>query len=38
MFDIKAIRENPESFDAAWARRGLEPQSGSLLAMDAKLR
>ena len=38
MFDIKAIRENPEHFDGAWARRGMEPQSASLLAMDAELR
>lgn len=25
MHDIKAIRENPEAFDAALARRGLPP-------------
>ena len=26
MFDIRAIRDNPEEFDAGWARRGLEPR------------
>ncbi|WP_068306600.1 serine--tRNA ligase [Pararhodobacter sp. CCB-MM2] len=34
MHDIRAIRENPEAFDAALARRGLSPISASLLAMD----
>lgn len=38
MFDIKAIRENPDHFDAAWARRGMAPQANSLLAMDKELR
>ena len=38
MHDIKAIRQNPESFDAAWARRGLEPQSERILKMDGDVR
>jgi seryl-tRNA synthetase len=38
MFDIKWIRENPDAFDKAMARRGLEPQSAALLALDAKRR
>jgi seryl-tRNA synthetase len=38
MHDIRAIRENPESFDAALARRGLEPQAAELVAMDEKRR
>ena len=38
MFDIKAIRENPEHFDKGLARRGLEPKSTSLLAIDSELR
>ena len=38
MHDIRFIRENPEAFDAAMARRGLEPQSGSILETDAKRR
>ncbi|HNJ47484.1 MAG TPA: serine--tRNA ligase [Novosphingobium sp.] len=38
MHDIKFIRENPAAFDAALARRGLEPQSAALLALDADRR
>ena len=38
MFDIRWIRENPDAFDAAMARRGLDPQSPALLALDAKRR
>jgi seryl-tRNA synthetase len=38
MHDIKWIRENPESFDAALKRRGLAPLSPSLLAIDEKRR
>jgi seryl-tRNA synthetase len=38
MHDIKAIRDNPEAFDAALKRRGLEPLSASLLAIDEKRR
>lgn len=38
MFDIKWIRDNPEEFDKGMARRGLEPQSPSLLALDAARR
>jgi seryl-tRNA synthetase len=34
MHDIKAIRENPAAFDAALRRRGLEPMSESLTAID----
>jgi seryl-tRNA synthetase len=34
MHDIKAIRDNPAAFDAALKRRGLEPQSASLFAID----
>ena len=34
MHDIRAIRENPEAFDAALARRGLSPLAGDLLAVD----
>ena len=35
MHDIKLIRENPEAFDAALARRGVEPQSAAILALDS---
>ncbi|PCI46047.1 MAG: serine--tRNA ligase [Alphaproteobacteria bacterium] len=38
MFDIKAIRENPEIFDMGWKRRGLDPQSADLIALDTSLR
>ncbi|WP_024518818.1 serine--tRNA ligase [Bradyrhizobium sp. Tv2a-2] len=38
MHDIKWIRENPDSFDAALKRRGLAPLSPSLLAIDEKRR
>jgi seryl-tRNA synthetase len=38
MHDIRSIRDNPEAFDAALKRRGLEPMSASLLAIDEKRR
>jgi seryl-tRNA synthetase len=38
MLDIKWIRENPEAFDAALAKRGAEPLSASLIALDQKRR
>jgi seryl-tRNA synthetase len=38
MHDIKAIRENPEAYDRAWASKGLEAQSAAILAVDARLR
>ena len=38
MHDIKTIRDNPQAFDAALKRRGLEPMSASLLAIDEKRR
>jgi len=38
MHDIKSIRDNPDAFDAALNRRGLAPQSASLLAIDERRR
>jgi seryl-tRNA synthetase len=38
MHDIKFIRQNPEAFDAALARRGLAPQASQILALDEKKR
>ncbi len=38
MYDIKWIRENPDAFDRGLTRRGLEPLSGKLLALDEKRR
>ncbi len=38
MHDIRAIREQPEAFDAAMARRGLPPQAQAILAHDTARR
>ena len=38
MHDIKAIRDNPQAFDAGLARRGLAPISVSLLTLDEQKR
>src|SRR5437764_4394468 len=38
MHDIKAIRDNPATFDAGLKRRGLAPLSASLLAIDERRR
>lgn len=38
MHDLKAIRDNPEGFDQAMARRGLEPQSPDILRLDEERR
>jgi seryl-tRNA synthetase len=38
MYDIKWIRENAEAFDTGLKRRGLEPLSSSLLALDETRR
>jgi len=38
MHDIRFIRDNPEAFDAALARRGLEPQAADLIAVDEERR
>jgi seryl-tRNA synthetase len=38
MHDIKWIRDNPEAFDAALKRRGLEPMSAKLIALDQQRR
>ena len=38
MHDIKYIRENPEAFDAALARRGVEATAQSVLALDQAWR
>ena len=34
MFDVKWIRNNPDAFDASLKRRGTEPQSAQILALD----
>ncbi len=38
MHDIRSIRDNPEAFDRALARRGLPPQAPRLIALDEKRR
>jgi len=38
MHDIRAIRENPDAFEAAMTRRGLSGVSGDILALDAARR
>src|SRR5580692_4666993 len=38
MHDIKAIRDDPDAFDRAWASRGLGPQAAELLEWDERLR
>jgi seryl-tRNA synthetase len=38
MHDIRAIRENPDAFDAALAMRGAAPMSAEILALDESRR
>ncbi len=38
MFDLKWIRDNSEAFDAAMAKRGLEPKSAEILELDEARR
>jgi seryl-tRNA synthetase len=38
MHDIKAIRDNPQAYERAWALKGLPAQTPVLLELDAKLR
>jgi seryl-tRNA synthetase len=38
MHDLKSIRENPEGFDAALARRGASPVAGQIVTLDERRR
>ncbi|GAB4237330.1 MAG: serine--tRNA ligase [Methyloligellaceae bacterium] len=38
MFDVKWIREHPEAFDAALAKRGLAPAAEKILEIDGERR
>lgn len=38
MHDLRQIRDNPEAFDAALARRGLDPLAAAIVAMDEERR
>ncbi|MEG3086640.1 serine--tRNA ligase [Sphingomonas sp. PB4P5] len=38
MHDIRQIRENPQAFDAALAKRGIAPSAAELVALDERRR
>lgn len=38
MFDLKTIRDDPQTFDRGLARRGLAPRSPEILALDKEWR
>ena len=38
MHDLKAIRENPELYETAWARKGSPGRGAEILELDARLR
>ncbi|MGQ0532880.1 MAG: serine--tRNA ligase [Caulobacteraceae bacterium] len=38
MHDVRALRENPALYDAAWARRGLPAHAKKIVDLDAKMR
>ncbi|HVY34750.1 MAG TPA: serine--tRNA ligase [Caulobacteraceae bacterium] len=38
MHDIRALRADPAAYDAAWALRGLPPQTPAILQIDRSLR
>ena len=38
MHDLKAIRENPELYETAWARKGSPGKVAEILELDARLR
>ncbi|MGA0604622.1 serine--tRNA ligase [Phenylobacterium sp. VNQ135] len=38
MHDLKAIRENPELYEAAWAQKGSSGKVAEILELDARLR
>ncbi len=38
MLDLRQIRETPEIFDSGWKRRGMEPQTPRIIALDEKCR
>jgi seryl-tRNA synthetase len=38
MHDIRAIRDDPAAYDAAWAMKGVSPQTPAILALDESLR
>ncbi|MSO70149.1 MAG: serine--tRNA ligase [Alphaproteobacteria bacterium] len=38
MHDLKAIRDNPDQFDAALKRRGMPPSAAAIIELDAERR
>jgi seryl-tRNA synthetase len=38
MHDIRAIRENPELYEKAWAAKGSSGRAAEIVALDEKLR
>ncbi len=38
MHDIRFIRNHPDEFDKAMSRRGIQPVSSDILAVDQKRR
>ena len=38
MHDLRAIREDPEAFDAGLSRRGVQPVAGMVLELDERHR
>lgn len=38
MLDIRWIRDNPEAFDAALGKRGMDPLAANLIGLDARRR
>ncbi|MGP1281924.1 MAG: serine--tRNA ligase, partial [Parasphingopyxis sp.] len=38
MHDLKQIRDDPDAFDAAMAKRGHEPIAAEILALDERNR
>ncbi|MCU0882178.1 MAG: hypothetical protein MUF14_05880 [Hyphomonadaceae bacterium] len=38
MHDIKTLRADPAHYDAAWVRKGLDPQTPAIIALDEQVR
>jgi seryl-tRNA synthetase len=38
MHDIRALRDDPEAYDRAWASRGLAPRTPAILGLDGRVR
>ena len=38
MHDIKAIRNDPDTYDALWAKRGMKPQAAAIIDQDKLIR